>query len=427
MVTHRGIEANPDQIRAIQDLEVPTKAKELQKLAGMAATLNRFISKSSNRMKPFFQLLRKKATFEWSSECTEALRSLKIYLNTPPLLSTPEPGEELYLYLAVSDHAMTAVLIQEVNKEQRLVYYVSKTLLDAETRYLPLEKLAYTLLIASRKLQHYFQGHTINVLTKFPFRSVFSRADFSGRTAKWAVELGVVHISPEGFIWEQALRLGWKASNNEAEYEVLLACLRSAEHFSAKQLLVFSDSQLVVNQLSGVYETRDERMAMYAGKAKDLLRKFQSIRVERISWGKNSHADALACLGSSVDTKDARKVWVEFVPEPSIASPVLCNNLEPSWMDLIFAFLKFGTLPEDKREANKVRHKSARFWISPSGKLYRRSYLGPYLLCVHPNLVKNVLYEIHDGICGCHVGGRSLAHRALTHGYWWPRMQQDAQ
>ncbi|XP_028121912.1 uncharacterized protein LOC114319106 [Camellia sinensis] len=286
---------------------------------------------------------------------------------------------------------------------------------------------------------------------------VFIRADFSGRTAKWAVELGefdiryqprtaikaqlyvdgssnnrgsgagVVLISPEGFIWEHALRLGWKASNNEVEYETLLAGLRRAEHFSAKQLLVFSDSQLVVNQLSGVYEMRDGIMAMYAGKAKDLVKKFQSIRVERISRDKNSHADALACLGSSVDTKDARKVWIEFVPEPSIASPVLCSSVEPSWMDPILAFLKSGTLPEDKKEANKVKHKSARFWISPSEKLYRRSYLGPYLLCVHPNLVENVLYEIHDGICGCHVGERSLAHRALTHGYWWSQMQQDVQ
>ncbi|GMP48886.1 hypothetical protein CsSME_00016076 [Camellia sinensis var. sinensis] len=168
-------------------------------------------------------------------------------------------------------------------------------------------------------------------------------------------------------------------------------------------------------------------MAMYVDKAKDLLKKFQSIQVERISWDRNSHADALACLGSSVDAKDARKAWVEFVPEPSIVSPVLCNNLELSWMDLILVFLKSGTLPEDKKEVNKIRRRLERFWISPSRKLYRGSYLGPCLLCVHPNQVENVLYEIHNGICGYHVAGRSLAHRALTYEYWWPWMQQDAQ
>ncbi|XP_028065964.1 uncharacterized protein LOC114268928 [Camellia sinensis] len=148
---------------------------------------------------------------------------------------------------------------------------------------------------------------------------------------------GVVLISLEGFVWEQALRLGWKASNNDAEYESLLAGLRSAEHFSAKQLLLFSDSQLVVNELTGVYETRDERMAMYADRARDLLKKFQSIRVEQIKRDRNSHADALACLGSSVDAKDTRKVWVEFVPEPNITSPVLCNNLDQAgWIRYLF-------------------------------------------------------------------------------------------
>ncbi|XP_028107733.1 uncharacterized protein K02A2.6-like [Camellia sinensis] len=164
MVTHRGIKANPDQIKAIQGLEIPTKAKELQKLAGMAVVLNWFINKSSDRMKPFFQLLRKKVAFEWGPEYTEALQSLKTYLSTPPLLFTPEPRKELYLYLAISDHPVNAVLIREVSKEQRPVYYVNKTLLDVETRYLPMEKLVYTLLIASRKLQHYFQVE--NVLYK---------------------------------------------------------------------------------------------------------------------------------------------------------------------------------------------------------------------------------------------------------------------
>ncbi|XP_028071749.1 uncharacterized protein LOC114274078 [Camellia sinensis] len=159
MVTRRGIEANPAQIKALQDLEAPTKAKELQKFAGMATTLNRFISQSSDRMKPFFQLLKKKTSFEWGSQCSEALEDLKKYLFSPPLLSTLVANEELFLYLAVSDHAVSAVLAREDGKEQKPVYYVSKTLLDAETRYLPLEKLAYALLIASRKLVTIFKAY----------------------------------------------------------------------------------------------------------------------------------------------------------------------------------------------------------------------------------------------------------------------------
>ncbi|XP_028054329.1 uncharacterized protein LOC114258558 [Camellia sinensis] len=452
MVTRRGIEANPDQIKALQDLKAPTKAKELQKLAGMAAALNRFISRSSDRMKPFFQLLRKKTSFEWGSQCSKALEDLKKYLSSPPLLSTPVTNEELFLYLVVSDHAVSAVLVREDGKEQKPVYYVSKTRLDAETRYLPLEKLAYALLIASRKLVHYFQGHTINVLTEFPLKSVFSRADFSGRTTKWAVELGgfdikfqprttikaqvladfvaeftpgpvvpsegssalvtmtaqhkgqspaeawklfvgnvwklfvdgssnqkglgarVVLISPEGFMWEQAIRLGWKASNNEAEYEALLTGLRSAEHFNTEELLVFSDSQLVVNQLFGVYEARDEWMATYAEQAKNLIRKFQAIRVEKIGREGNGHADALACLGSSVDSRDDRKIWVEYVPQPSIqlVEMVLCTDLGPSWMDPLLAFLKNGNLPKDKKEAHKTRHRAVRFW-SPHLASFTRS------------------------------------------------------
>ncbi|XP_028121539.1 uncharacterized protein LOC114318779 [Camellia sinensis] len=198
----------------------------------------------------------------------------------------------------------------------------------------------------------------------------------------------MVFISPERFVWKQAIRLGWKASNNEAEYEVLLAGLRSTEHFNAEELLVYSDSQLVVNQLTRVYETRNDRMTSYAEQAKHLIRKFQAIRVVKIGRYGNSHADALACLGSSVDSKNGRKIWIEFVPQPTIDLPssVLCTDLGQSWMDPLLAFLKNGALSNDKKETHKTRHRAARFWVSPSGKLYKKSYLGPYLLCVHPIL-----------------------------------------
>ena len=96
-------------------------------------------------------------------------------------------------------------------------------------------------------------------------------------------------------------------------------------------------------------------------------------------------------------------------------------------MDSIIQFLKEDTLPEERIEADKVRRKATRFWLSENQKLYKRSFSRPYLLCIHPEMTKSLLKELHEGICGSHTGDRSLAHRAITQGYWWPNMQREAQ
>ena len=102
-------------------------------------------------------------------------------------------------------------------------------------------------------------------------------------------------------------------------------------------------------------------------------------------------------------------------------------NLGPSWMDPILLFLKSDTLPEEKSEAEKIRRKAPRFWLSEDKKLYKRSFFRPYLLCVHPEISESLLEELHEGICGSHTGGRSLSHRAITQGYWWPDIQKESQ
>ena len=73
-----------------------------------------------------------------------------------------------------------------------------------------------------------------------------------------------------------------------------------------------------------------------------------------------------------------------------------------------------------------IKRKAPRYWVSNEGLLYRRSFSGPYLLCVHPEKVRDFLFKIHEGICGSHTGERSLSHRAISQGYWWPYMQADA-
>ena len=96
-------------------------------------------------------------------------------------------------------------------------------------------------------------------------------------------------------------------------------------------------------------------------------------------------------------------------------------------MDFIIQFLREDILLEERIEVDKVRRKATRFWLSENQKLYKRSFLGPYLLCIHPKMTESLLEELHEGICGSYTGGRSLAHRAITQGYWWPNMQREAQ
>ena len=114
MVSQRGIEANLDKIQAILDMEPPKNTKEVQSLTGRVAALNRFVSKATDKCLPFFKILRK--AFEWTDECQKAFQDLKVYLTTAPLLSPSIPGEELYLYLAVSPHAVSSTLIKEEGK-----------------------------------------------------------------------------------------------------------------------------------------------------------------------------------------------------------------------------------------------------------------------------------------------------------------------
>ena len=95
-------------------------------------------------------------------------------------------------------------------------------------------------------------------------------------------------------------------------------------------------------------------------------------------------------------------------------------------MDPISLFLERDILSEEKSKAEKVRRKAPRFWLSDYRKLYKRSFSSPYLLCVHPEVSESLLEELHEGVCGSHTGERSLSHRAIIQGYWWPGMQKEA-
>ena len=403
-------------------------------------------------------------------------------------MSSPAVDEVLYAYIAVAPHAVSLVLIREDSGLQRLVYYVSKSIHEAEIIYSPLEKAILAVVHASRKLPHYFQAYTVVVLTQLPLKSVLRTADYTGRIALWNTILGAFDIkymprtsikgqvlvdlvakfteppveilteqrgvegklvdvisTPKPPCWKlyvddatnqrgsgvglvlisleratikKSLRLGFSTTNNEAEYETLLQGMAMVQKIGGKVVEMFSDLRLVVGQVKGEMEAKDVRMQEYLSQVKRLRPSFDLFSLSHISKSGNTHANSLATLTTSSAGKLPQIILVEHLSK--VAKDMVCAHevrVGLSWMDPIVTFLKDDILPEEKSEAEKIRRNATRFWLSEDHKLYKRSYSGLYLLCVHLEASEPLLKELHEGIYGNHIEGRSLSHRALTQGY----------
>ena len=188
----------------------------------------------------------------------------------------------------------------------------------------------------------------------------------------------------------------------------------------ANQLEMSSDSQLVVKQIEDSYESKGEKMISYLKKVRELLKKFIRVQVKHVPRAKNSRADALEKLEIASQEGLGRLILVEHLPEPSVSinneevSPVMS---EPSWMDPIWEYLVEGTLPRDPKEASKLRARSARFTLH-RGTIYKRGFSMPILKCVGKEDANYILREVHEGICGNHIGARTLARKTLRQGYY---------
>ena len=189
------------------DLEEPKSRHEVMKLTARMTTLSRFIPKSTDRIMPFFKVLRENKNFEWGEEQSQAFKELKEHLHYLPTLARPVTGETLYLFISTTQHTVSAALVREENKIQLPIYFVSKLLLDAETRYRMIEKAAYAVIVAARKLRPYFDAHQLVVLTDLPLEKSLDKIERYGGLAKWAVELNGMGIKyqPRKAIKGQAL------------------------------------------------------------------------------------------------------------------------------------------------------------------------------------------------------------------------------
>ena len=389
MVTQRGIEANPAQLKAILQSPAPSFKRGIQQLTDRLAPLGRFISRFTDRLKPFFTTLRGANRAEWNEECDRAFVAIKKYLTKPPILVTPKASDTLYLYLAASDVAVSGALFKECGDVRlRPIFFVSKSLTDVETRYTHLERAALALRTTAQKLRPYFQAHPVVVLTDLPLRGTIHKPDLSRRMALWAMELSEYGIQykprlskkgqvsadflakisqldtcPDENSWwtfcvdgaskqpgvgiglqltsptrekiEHVVRLGFSASNNESKNEAMTAGLELALAVGADNLLIQSDSQLVVGQVNTKFEFREPRMTKYASLVKQKLSTLSAWKLEHVPRDRNERVDALVAVAAALPIKETIYLPIYYQPGSSILHTQVSQIEEvphPGWI-----------------------------------------------------------------------------------------------
>ena len=180
--------------------------------------------------------------------------------------------------------------------------------------------------------------------------------------------MGLVIISPEKIIIKKSLRLGFSTTNNEAEYEALLVGMAMIQRMGGKIVEMFSDSRLIVGQVRGELEARDFRMQDYLNQVRRLQSGFESFNLSQIPRSRNTHADSLATLVTSLAQSLPQVIPVEDLCKPNEIGKNVVRvhqiRVSPNWMDSIVLFLKEDILPESKSEADKVQRKDPQFWLS---------------------------------------------------------------
>ncbi|GJV90329.1 reverse transcriptase domain-containing protein [Tanacetum coccineum] len=360
---------NPKKEVVLQ-LSSPRTIKEVQSLNGKLDSLNRFLSKPVERSLPLFKILKKcikKSDFHWTPKAEQAFKQLKQYLLELPLLVAPKPKEELIVYLSATHGAISAVLMTERGTVQTLVYFISRTLHGPELNYTPMEKLVLSLVFAAKRLRRYFQAHPIAVVTNQPIKNIISHPDVAGRLQKWSVMLGEHNIT----YWPRTSVKG----------QILVDFLIEKPDESP------SDSSVV--------ETPQEPWTLFTGGS---------------SCVDGSRAGLILTSPEGTFAHLSKQVLVEILKEKSIQEKKATTVVEedgPTWMTPTIEYLKEGTLPDDKKEATKLRIKARQYELL-EGILYRRSFLKPWLWCIRPLRANYVIREIHEGSCSMHFTYLSL-------------------
>ncbi|XP_073021075.1 uncharacterized protein [Primulina eburnea] len=314
------------------------------------------------------EVLWKTQKFGWDEKCEQAFRNLKSHLAELPVLVKPEPREKLFVYLSTTE------------------YDSSRKDYDS-------------------------------------FRSICDDDQVDSGDRRMAIKAQALSdflleiVQPD----EEEV---WRVTNNEAEYEAVLVGIRAAREVRASRIILYSDSQLITQQIKGIYEAKDDIMLKYLKLIQAQAKVFVYWMIEQIPRDENGEADAFAKMVTSLSEVSTREVLHIFrlilsTEEETLPAP------EDSWMTPMIKFIVTNEFPEDKARAQKIERQALRF-VFLDNILYRRSFQGPLLKCLSMGEVDHVLREIHERCCGEHLGGLALARKALLAEFWWPTIGQDS-
>jgi ribonuclease HI/transposase InsO family protein len=387
---------------------------------------------------------------------------------------------------------------------------------ETKIRYLQIQKLLYAAILMRRKLRHYFESHPVTVVSSFPLGEIIQCREASSRIAKWEVEImgetisfaprkaiksqvlvdfmaewvdtqlptapiqpelwtmyfdgslmktgagaDLLFISPLGKHLRYVLRPHFAASNNVAEYEVLVNGLRIAMELGVRRLDAHGDSQLVIDQVMKNFNCRDRKMEAYGDEVRRLEDKFYGLELNHVARRYNETADELAKIASgqttvppdvfsrdihqpSVKTNDTPEPGeASAQPEEASAQPEAPSTAEgealrvegerngvtpnQNWQTPYLQYLHQGEHPLDKAKARRLARRAKSFVLLGDEKeLYHRSPSGILQRCISITEGQELLQEIHSGACGHHAAPRALVGSAFRQGFYWPTAVADA-
>ncbi|XP_052481430.1 uncharacterized protein LOC128035548 [Gossypium raimondii] len=435
IVSKKGIEVDPDKVKAIRDLPPPRTQKEVRGFLGRLNYIARFISQLTEKCDPVFRLLKKHNPGEWDEECQRAFDKIKQYLVNTPVLSPPSPDRSLILYLTVLENSMGCVLGQhdETGKNENAIYYLSKKFTDCEMRYSSIEKLCCALIWATRRLRQWqillsefdivyvsqkaIKGSSIaDFLASRALEDYeFLNFDFPNEDLKYVAN---TEEKPRmGSVW----RLNFDGASNATEYEACIMGIRAAIERNIKVLRVYGDSALVIYQLKGEWETRDPKLIDYRKLVLELAGEFDDITFCYLPREENQMADALATLASMIQVN--RLEVMRPIQMSIYETPAHCCNIEEEgkddcpWYQNILQYVKDREYPNQATENDKrTLRRMAIEYVLDGEVLYKRRKDQVLLRCVDAVEAKKILEEVHEGICGTHANGFMMARQIMRFG-----------